>query len=139
MRHLLGYPIIKVKAATTAAAEAFVAAGSDAVHTDSETLPGYSWWPRQRSIVALPVLAHVAVLLHWLYQVLQKATLDANKSKGKALMKPAKYVNCTCELSNLRCTKLLPYTADKQARCPGEIPGVNFLVILVQKKQLCIV
>ncbi len=101
MRHLLGHPIPKVSAATTAAAEAVVAAGSDAVHTDSETLPGYSWWPRQRSIVALLILAHVAALLYWLYQVLRKATLDANETKRKALMEPPKKVNCTYEWSNL--------------------------------------
>ncbi len=111
MRHLLGYPIPKVRAATTAAAEAFVAAGSDAVHTDSETLPGYSWRSRQRSIVALLILSHVAALLYWLYQVLRKATLDANETKRKALMEPPKYVNCTCEWSNLPGTKLSPYTA----------------------------
>ena len=111
MRHLLGHPIAKVSAATTAAAEAVVAAGSDAVHTDSETLPGYSWWPRQRSIVALLILAHVAALLYWLYQVLRKATLDANETKRKALVELPKYVNCTCEWSNLPGTKLSPYTA----------------------------
>ncbi|DBA95914.1 TPA: hypothetical protein ACH3X1_001443 [Trebouxia sp. C0004] len=111
MRHLLGHPIPTVSAATTAAAEAVVEAGSDAVHTDSETLPGYSWWPRQRSIVALLILAHVAALLYWLYQVLRKATLDANETKRKALMEPPKKVNCTYEWSNLPGTKLSPYNA----------------------------
>jgi len=111
MRHLLGHPIPAASVATTAAAEAVVLAGSDAAHTDSETLPGYSWWPRQRSIVALLILAHVAALLYWLYQVLRKATLDANETKRKALMEPPKKVNCTYEWSSLPGTKLSPYNA----------------------------
>lgn len=111
MRHLLGHPIPQAGTATKAAAEAVVTAASDAVHTDSETLPGYSWWPRQRSIVALLILAHVAALLYWLYQVMRKATLDANETKRKALMEPPKKVNCTYEWSNLPGTKLSPYNA----------------------------
>ena len=109
MRLLLAHPIPAV--AATTAADAVALAASDAAHTDSETLPGYSWWPRQRSIVALLILAHVAALLYWLYQVLRKATLDANESKRKALMEPPKKVNCTYEWSNLPGTKLSPYNS----------------------------
>ena len=114
LRHLLGHPIHAVSSATTVAADAVTLAASDAAHTDTETLPGYSWWPRQRSIVALLILAHVAALLYWLYQVLKKATIDASESKRKALMEPPKKVNCTYEWSNLPGTKLSPYnTANK--------------------------
>ena len=111
MRLLLGHPITAASMATTAAADAATLAASDAVHTDSETLPGYSWWPRQRSIVVLLILVHVAALLYWLYQVLRKATLDANETKRKALMEPPKKVNCTYEWSNLPGTKLSPFNA----------------------------
>ena len=111
MRQLLGHPMPKASTATTAAVDAVATAAADASHTDSETLPGYSWWPRQRSIVALLILAHVAALLYWLYQVLRKRTLDANESKRKALMEPPKKVTCSYEWSNLPGTKLSPYNS----------------------------
>lgn len=111
MRHLLGHPMPEASAATTAAVDAVVAATADSSHTDSETLPGYSWWPRQRSIVALLILVHVAALLYWLYQVLRKATLDASENKRKALMEPPKKVTCSYEWSNLPGTKLSPYNS----------------------------
>ena len=95
---------------SSAAVDAAAMASSD-IHTDSETLPGYTWWPRQRSIVAILILAHVAALLYWLYQVLKKATLDPNESKRKALMEPPKKVNCTYEWSTLPGTKLSPFNA----------------------------
>ena len=109
MRHLLAHPI--PAAVATTAADAAAQAASDAAHTDSETLPGYSWWPRQRSIVALLILVHVAALLYWLYQVLRKATIDATENRRKALMEPPKKVNCTYEWSNLPGTKLSPYNS----------------------------
>ena len=110
MRHLLGHPIPSGNTISTAAVDAAVIASSD-IHTDSETLPGYTWWPRQRSIVALLILAHVAALMYWIYQVLSKGAIDPNESKRKALMEHPKKVNCTYEWSNLPGTKLSPYNA----------------------------
>ncbi|KAL3140206.1 hypothetical protein ABBQ38_004481 [Trebouxia sp. C0009 RCD-2024] len=111
MRRLLGHPMPEASAATKAAVDAVVTTAADASHTDSETLPGYSWWPRQRSIVAFLILVHVAALLYWLYQVLRKATLDASENKRKALMEPPKKVTCSYEWSNLPGTKLSPYNS----------------------------
>ena len=97
--------------ATKATVGAVTAVAADASQIDAETLPGYSWWPRQRSIVAFLILVHVAALLYWLYQVLRKATLDASENKRKALMEPPKKVTCSYEWSNLPGTKLSPYNS----------------------------
>lgn len=106
----LAHAMPSASTVSSAAVDAAAMASSD-IHTDSETLPGYTWWPRQRSIVAILILAHVAALLYWLYQVLKKATLDPNESKRKALMEPPKKVNCTYEWSTLPGTKLSPFNA----------------------------
>lgn len=76
---------------------------------EADHLPGYSWWPRQKSIIALLIALHIAALLFWLYNVVQKAAIDPKDQKKRALMEPPRKVGCTYEWSALPQIKLKPF------------------------------